>query len=85
MKRRKAQVTESYGLVISGFGLKSKKEAAVKILMEIKQVGEQEARDMCRSPVVAVLKGVSKEEAEGARRRFKAAKINCRVTSRKRR
>ena len=61
------------------------KEAAVKILVEMKGISEAQARDMCRSPVVPVLKGVSEKEADAAKKKFKAAKVNCRVTSKKRR
>jgi serine/threonine protein kinase len=82
---RKAAGGATYGLVISGLGLKSKKDAAVKIVMILKGIDEKQARDMCRSPVVPVLKGVSKEEADGAAAQFKAAKVNCRVTTKKRR
>jgi serine/threonine protein kinase/ribosomal protein L7/L12 len=72
-----------FGVVISGLGLKSKKEAAIKIIVEVCKVSMDEARDLCRSPVVPVLKRVSKEQAEAAMTRFKAAKINCRINKRR--
>ncbi|RMG13656.1 MAG: hypothetical protein D6731_11740, partial [Planctomycetota bacterium] len=83
-RRSKGGGAASYGLVISGLGLKSKKEAAIKIIMEVKGVPESEARDMCRSPVVPVLKGATKDEVEAAEAKFKAAKVNCRITTKKR-
>ena len=85
-KRRKAaEEAGSFGVVISGLSLKSKKDAAVEIIMKIKGVSEAEAEDMCRSPVVPVLKNVSSEEAEEAKDLFKAAKVNVRVTSQRKR
>ncbi|MDF1663074.1 MAG: protein kinase [Planctomycetota bacterium] len=74
---------KGFGIVISGLGLKSKKEAAIKIIMEVRNLSEDEARDLCRSPVVPVLKRVSKDVAESAMARFKAAKINCRINKRR--
>ena len=72
-----------FGLVISGLGLKSKKEAAIKVIMEIRGMSEDEARDLCRQPVVPVLKRVTKPEAESAMAKFKAKKINCRINKRR--
>ncbi|HZV01213.1 MAG TPA: protein kinase [Planctomycetota bacterium] len=74
---------EGYGLVVSGLALKSKKEAAIAIICEIRGISKDEAYDLCRSPVVPVLKRVTKEEAEAAAEKFKAAKVNCRITERK--
>lgn len=72
-----------YGLVIAGLGVPAKKEAAVKIIQEVRGVSRAEAEDLCRSPVVPVLKQVALWRAEAAAARFVAAKINCRVTSKK--
>jgi ribosomal protein L7/L12 len=74
---------EGYGLVVSGLALKSKKEAAIAIICEVRGISKDEAYDLCRSPVVPVLKRVTKEEAEAAAEKFKAAKVNCRITERK--
>jgi serine/threonine protein kinase len=81
--RKGVDEANGYGIVISGLGLKSKKEVAIKIIMEVRNISEDEARDLCRSPVVPVLKRVSKELAESAMTRFKAAKINCRLNKRR--
>jgi hypothetical protein len=51
--------------------------------MKVRGISKEEATDLCRSPVVPVLKRVTKEEADAAAEKFKAAKINCRVTERK--
>lgn len=74
---------KSFGVVVSGLGLKSKREVAIQIIMEITGLSESEAEDLCSNPVVPVLKGVSKEEADAAMERFKAAKINCRINARR--
>jgi hypothetical protein len=71
--------------VISGLALKSKKEAAIAILVETRGMSREEAYELCRSPVVPVLKRVTKAEAEGLAEKFRAAKINVRVTERKER
>ncbi|MGE4143259.1 MAG: hypothetical protein AB7N76_21680 [Planctomycetota bacterium] len=84
-KKKGGGEAASYGVVISGLGLKSKKDAAVKVVMQIKSCSEGEAQDLCRASVVPVLKAVGKEEAEEAEALFKAAGITCRVTSKKRR
>jgi ribosomal protein L7/L12 len=75
----------TFGVVISGLSLQSKKDAAVEIIMELKGCSHGEAADMCRSPVVPVFKNVSEEVANNAKDKFKAAKVNCRVTSKKKR
>jgi len=75
----------TFGVVISGLSLQSKKDAAVEIIMELKSCSRAEAADMCRSPVVPVFKNVSESEANQAKDMFKAAKVNCRVTSKKKR
>jgi hypothetical protein len=74
---------EGYGLVVSGLELKSKKEAAIVIICEIRGISREEAYELCRSPVVPVLKQKTKEEVEAAEAKFKAAKVQCRITQRK--
>ncbi|MBL4849150.1 MAG: hypothetical protein JKY65_26800, partial [Planctomycetes bacterium] len=86
-KRKKAEDAggNNFGVVISGLSLQSKKDAAVDIIVELKGCSRSEAEDMCRSPVVPVFKNVSEDEANNAKAQFKAAKVNCRVTSKKKR
>src|SRR5581483_561536 len=40
---------EGYGLVVSGLALKSKKEAAIAIICELRGITREEAYDLCRS------------------------------------
>jgi serine/threonine protein kinase len=74
---------KGYGLMISGLTLRSKKEAAVNILATHRRMGRDEAYELCRSPVVPVLKRVTKSEAESLAEKFRAVGIQARVTERK--
>jgi ribosomal protein L7/L12 len=76
---------EGYGLMVSNLSLKSKKEAAIAIICELRGMSREEAYDACRAAVVPVLKNATKEEAEAAAEKFKAAGITCRVTEKKKR
>jgi hypothetical protein len=70
---------ERFGVVIAGLGLRSRYDAAVRILVEL-GADPATAEDLCSSPVVPALKGVSRERAEAAHARFVAAGISARVT-----
>ncbi|MBX3470031.1 MAG: hypothetical protein KF878_24405 [Planctomycetes bacterium] len=82
---KKQQADEEYGLVVSGLSLPSKRDAAVQIIMQVRGMSEGEARDLCRSPVVPVIKKGTKAEVDAAEALFKDAKIQCRVTTKKKR
>ncbi len=73
-----------FGLVISGIGLPGRRDAAIQILQDL-GADRPMAEDMCRSPLVPVLRGVSESRANAVHARFVAAAINCRVTSKRRR
>ncbi len=76
---------QGYGLMVSTPQIKSKKEAMVAIMSEVCGISKEEAYDRCRAASVPVLKQKTKEEVEAAAEKFKAAKIQCRVTQKKER
>ncbi|MCO5165646.1 MAG: hypothetical protein M9894_04660 [Planctomycetes bacterium] len=82
---KKQQAEDEFGLVVSGLSLPSKRDAAVQIIMRVRGMSEDEARDLCRSPVVPVIKKGTKAEVDEAEALFKEAKIQCRVTTKKKR
>lgn len=73
-----------FGLVISGLGVPARRAAAIEILQDL-GLDAAEAADLCRSPVVPVLREVSEARAVAARDRFAAAQISVRVTQKRRR
>jgi hypothetical protein len=77
--------SHDFGLVISGLGLQAKREAAVALVKVLGGLDEAHARDMCRSPVVPVLKRTTEDACRAALARFKAAGVNVRMTQRKKR
>jgi len=72
-----------YGLVISGLGLRARRDAAIRILQDL-GLDAAAAADLCRSPVVPVLKGVTEARALAVRDLFAAAQISVRVTQKRR-
>lgn len=70
-----------FGVVISGLGLRARREAAIEILQDL-GAERSTAVDMCQAPVVGVQQGVSESRANAVHARFVAAGINCRVTRR---
>src|SRR5262249_7546427 len=76
---------QGYGLMVSTPQIKSKQEAMVAIMSEVCGISKEEAYDRCRAASVPVLKQKTKEEVEAAAEKFKAAKIQCRVTQKKER
>jgi len=70
--------------VISGLGVPARRAAAIQILQDL-GLDAAEAADLCRSPVVPVLREVSEARAVAARDLFAAAQISVRVTQKRRR
>ena len=75
-----------FGLVVSGLGIKSKQEAAIRFYMELHGVSQADATAKCpKQGVVPFLKKVTKGEAESVAAKLKAAGLTCRVTGKSRR
>lgn len=73
-----------WGLIVSGLGLRARREAAVEVLQRLRGLSPAEARDLCRSPVVPVCKKVSLGRAAAAAARFREAGITHRITRKRR-
>lgn len=72
-----------HGVVLSRIMSDDKKDAAAKMISEIKNISINEAKKMTNNMIIPVLKGVTKEIADEVSTRFKSAGISVRVTTRK--
>lgn len=72
----------AYGLVVMGVPGGSKQEQIADLIGPILRITKEEALEKASEPVISVLRGVSKLEAEKAYKRFKDAKVSARITTR---
>ncbi len=75
-----AEDEELYNVFLSKIVDKAKQARAVELICEIKQISEDEARELTNRLVIPIAKGIPKSEAEGVLERFKKAKIFGRMT-----
>ena len=69
----------SYGVVISGLDRHRTREAAIRVLGELRGLTRSAAADLCRFPVVPALVRISHKDAEEARTAFVSAGVPCRL------
>lgn len=60
-----------------------KKQAAAEIIAEIQGIDMNSAMALAGKMIVPVVKGVSEDEAQGVRDRFKDAGLSCRITQKR--
>jgi hypothetical protein len=72
-----------HGLVLSKITGEARRQKAAELISEMKRIPRDEAMKLTDRTIIPVLKGVSKEEAEAALKRFERSKISGRVTTRR--
>lgn len=77
------EAEEEYNVFLSKIATKDKRAAAVKLLMQIRKISEDEAKELTSRMIIPVLKGVSKQKAEETLQKFKALGITGRITKKK--
>ena len=81
-KKEPAGEDGEYGLVVMGVTGGTKKQAIADLIGPLMSLTDEEASEKAAEPIISVLRGVAKIEAEKAYRRFKEAKISVRITTR---
>ncbi|MCZ6602972.1 MAG: protein kinase [Planctomycetota bacterium] len=72
----------SYGLVVMGLSSGAMREKIADLISSLMNISREEALERASEPVISVMRGVAKVEAEKAFRRFKQANISARITTR---
>jgi hypothetical protein len=80
---RQRVAPEEFGLVIAVPVLPSKRAALIELVAELRGVSREEAYDLCRARVVAILKSRTRAEVDAAGAKLGAAGIQFRVSTRK--
>lgn len=81
-KEEKAGVQGAFGLVVMGVPEGEKRDTIAELIGPLMDISREEALQKATEPVISVLRGVSKVEAEKAFKRFKNARVSARITTR---